>query len=209
MESPSPRGAGRVCRLNRSAAFWPTPRMRALPLLLACTISLSACSDDADEAASEEGEMQGVAEIFRDSLAVTLDQERYVAGAVEGIHGIAINHRFTNRTTDTLYLVNCNGAFGVSLEREVDGEWQNAWSPPIPACLSSPIVIEPGGRHPGSLVVPVVAEADPVDGVVPGIYRLMWGSILPSWSDAGPLAEAIPVEERTSEPFEVAGTSNE
>ena len=59
-----------------------------------------------------------------------------------------IAYTFENRTGGDVYLVNCNGQFGLSLERLENGTWAPMWSPVLQECLSPPIVIEKGGVFP-------------------------------------------------------------
>src|SRR5688572_27843214 len=46
----------------------------------------------------------------------------------------------------SLYLLNCNGATGVSLQRKVGDEWVYAWTVMMNACMSPPIVVPPNGE---------------------------------------------------------------
>lgn len=141
-----------------------------------------------------------MAALFRtDSVAYTLR-------ARDNGYAATIGVTFTNRTSDTTYFVNCNGAVGVSLEKLIDGNWRNAWSPVLPACLSRPIAVAPGatrsmpielfGGFPGSNVYPQFAVAE-----ISGIYRAVWNSAVTRYQDQLPFGEPLPLAQRTSNRF--------
>ncbi len=119
-----------------------------------------------------------------------------------------IPYTFTNRTGRTIYLVNCNGVFSAHLERENEGEWKIAWSPVIPLCLSSPIVIDQNtvfhdtlhiwGAPPDSIHHgPNFDLADPS-----GVYRIVWSTGLTSFdANAQPFGPMIKLDWRVSNRF--------
>jgi hypothetical protein len=117
-----------------------------------------------------------------------------------------IPYVFTNRTGARVYVVNCQGGFGVALERWEDGKWKAAWSPVLASCLSPPILIEAGeqyagvlnvvGALPGTNAAPRFDVADPS-----GVYRLVWTAALSSFRDEVPFGELIPLAARTSNTF--------
>lgn len=133
-----------------------------------------------------------------DSLSYTLD-----AGNI-GYTG-AIGVQFTNRTADTTYFVNCNGATGVKLQKLVNGEWRDAYSPVRNDCLSPPITAPPGGTanlpigvfsgYPGSNSFPKFS----VD--IPGVYRAVWTAAVTSYQDRLPFGQPLPFEQRISNRF--------
>jgi hypothetical protein len=138
--------------------------------------------------------------LFRtDSVAYTL---RARDNGYEAVIGVS----FTNRTSDTTYFVNCNGAVGVSLEKLMEGNWRNAWSPVLPACLSPPIVVAPGatrslpirvfGGFPGSNVHPQFAVAE-----ISGVYRAVWNSAVTHYQSQLPFGEPLPLAQRISNRF--------
>jgi hypothetical protein len=112
---------------------------------------------------------------------------------------VDIPYVFINRTGGTVYLANCNGGFGLHLEREDSGSWHTAWSPVILLCLSPPIVIERNvtftdtlhvwGVPPGSDAIPQFDVDDPS-----GTYRIVWDAA--HWS-----SEQIPLVMRISNRF--------
>jgi hypothetical protein len=134
------------------------------------------------------------------------DSVAYTLRARNNGHEARIGVTFTNRTSDTTYFVNCNGAVGVSLEKLVEGNWRNAWSPVMPACLSPPIAVAPGatrsmpievfGGFPGSNAYPqfVVAE-------IPGIYRAVWNSAVTDYQSELPFGAPLPLAQRISNRF--------
>jgi hypothetical protein len=124
--------------------------------------------------------------------------------------GTEIPYTFTNRTGATIYIVNCNGAFGLRLDRWDGEEWVHGWSPAIPQCLSQPIVIEPNGvyastihvwaGYPNGDVHPKWDMRDPG-----GHYRIVWIDALASYqSDTYPFGSQIPEVFRVSNTFLLA-----
>jgi hypothetical protein len=119
-----------------------------------------------------------------------------------------IRYVFTNRTGGAVYLVNCQGSYGLLLERYDGEKWKPAWSPVIPACLSLPIVIARGetfaaslrvwGARPGQSAHPQFDRADPS-----GTYRIVWTDALSSYQDHLPFGAEIPLESRMSNSFKL------
>src|SRR5687767_9595372 len=84
----------------------------------------------------------------------------------------------------SLYLLNCNGATGVSLQRKVGHEWVYAWTVMMNACMSPPIVVPPNGEHTarvylhehsGGVTYPQRARM-----IESGTYRVIWTGVLTS-----------------------------
>lgn len=120
---------------------------------------------------------------------------------------------FTNPLAEPAYFVNCNGATGVLLQRRADGAWHTVWSPVLPACLSAPIAVAPGGEYrttvhvfggyPGGNLFPRF-EAPPA----PGTYRLVWTDVVTSYHDRGQgFGDPLPLELRASNPFTLTAES--
>jgi hypothetical protein len=135
-----------------------------------------------------------------DSLSYTLR-----AGSV-GFDG-EIGVTFTNRTSGTAYIVNCNEATALSLEKRVAGQWKNVWSPPIPLCLSRPIIVAPSatyrtririfGGYPGLNAYPKFSITD-----IAGEYRAVWAQVLSSYrTDSIPFGTPLPIDRRVSNRF--------
>lgn len=134
------------------------------------------------------------------------DSVAYTLRARDNGFETRIGVTFTNRTSDTTYFVNCNGSVGVSLEKMIDGNWRNAWSPVMPACLSPPIAVAPGATRSmpielfagfaGSNVYPQFAVAE-----ISGIYRAVWNSAVTGYQSQLPFGEPLPLAQRTSNRF--------
>ena len=140
------------------------------------------------------------------------DSSRYTlretpSGRVE----VEIPYTFENRTGAPVFIVNCHGGFLLVLQKEEGGQWVNAWSRDVPACLHNPIVIDMWAQF--SDVV-YVSACDPDSNCSPkfkdrnatGVYRIRWSSISALSSfDAyrSPFGEPIPVQFRVSNPFEL------
>ena len=118
-----------------------------------------------------------------------------------------IPYTFENRTLDTVFLVNCNGATPPMLEVKQDGQWVAAWYPVLLLCLSPAIEIQPGdlyrdtlrffGALPDSGVLPAF-EQEPVEG----IYRLRWTKALTSFDpDSTPFGEPLDYSNSVSNAF--------
>jgi hypothetical protein len=123
---------------------------------------------------------------------------------------------YTNFRADSLYHPTCrpNGVgaptVNLGLQRLVDGGWMDVWSPTLPACLSEPIVISPGGRfldtlnvylHPqDTLHQPLFNPTVDIDGT----YRVVWRDLLRSYDPTNyPFGEPIDLWERQSTTFEL------
>lgn len=138
---------------------------------------------------------------------IRTDATEYALEPESGGLGTEIAYTFTNVTGADVYVVNCNGAFALHLERQVGDEWEVAWVPAIPQCLSQPIVIEPGERSEHTLHV---WAALPGEEIYPqwdtpdldGVYRIVWTDALTSFDGSDyPFGEDIPLEARVSNGF--------
>jgi hypothetical protein len=119
-----------------------------------------------------------------------------------------LNVIYTNRTLAPAHIVNCGGATSVALEKLVDGQWQQAWAPALPLCLSAPIVVAPGASY--STGISVFAgypenKAFPKFAVteLSGVYRAVWHSVLSTYQPSLPFGEPLPLEARVSNRFTV------
>lgn len=114
---------------------------------------------------------------------------------------------YTNRTGNTVFVVNCQGYAPPVLEKLVDGEWQLAWAAVTMSCLSPPIVIEPGETYKETLVVyaaePGTRKAPTFEvAEIEGIYRLVWHGLVHDYDqNRADFGEPLPLEERTSNSF--------
>ena len=125
---------------------------------------------------------------------------------------VEIPYTYENRTGGHVYLVNCNGAIRLRLERATHSGWRMAWSPFEQDCLSPPIVIDPGSTFDHTLVVDAGVYSSNVHpkfdiGNPSGIYRIVWTEALSSfdshnrYSSQHPFGPPIPLEARISNPF--------
>lgn len=114
-----------------------------------------------------------------------------------------ISSIYTNATGETVHIVNCEGAFGVSLEKRVGGKWVRAWSNVVPLCLSSPIVVEPGRTHEHTLRVSAGRSSSNLHPrfeveEVAGTYRMVWSGPVHPDGEGG---AKLPAEKRISNAF--------
>lgn len=108
----------------------------------------------------------------------------------------------------TLYIMNCNGATGVTLQRKVGEEWVYARLVAMNACLSPPIVVAPGEEHTASIELREdagsMSGASGANMLESGIYRVVWSGVLTSFdSDVRGFGPELPLEQRVSEPFRI------
>lgn len=128
------------------------------------------------------------------------------------ISSAAIHLVIYNPRPDTSFIINCNGATGVSLEKQSGTQWVGALSSVVPLCYSSPIVIPPGGQYETSIMIAGGSSGSNVApqftmNDLPGVYRFVWSQIVgsfnapeftpPTW---GP---PIPADYRRSNAFAV------
>lgn len=107
----------------------------------------------------------------------------------------------------TLYILNCNGATGLTMQRKKGDEWVYAWVISMAACMSPPIVVQPGGEHTGRLYLHERAGAvpEPVGGrLESGTYRVVWTGVLTAFdSNKEGYGPELPMEKRVSAPFTI------
>lgn len=137
--------------------------------------------------------------------AIVTGSDSYVLRQTDSGLETHIDETFTNRTSETVYVINCHGGFSLSLERWQGGEWARAWSPIVLRCLSEPIVIEPGGTfshtvhvfagHAGSNVHPQFEVPE-----IAGMYRLVWHALVHDYDGEG---SPLPLRERVSNTFRI------
>jgi hypothetical protein len=143
------------------------------------------------------------AAIQTDQLLVSLN------GYGQFLKGQPIRATIYNPRPDTSFIVNCNGATALALEKQYGTEWRMAWVAAVPGCGSAAIVIAPGGHYDavfdisggtfGSNVVPQFGVA-----YIPGVYRMVFSRIVSSFSMSSPISGTpIAVELRRSNPFAI------
>jgi hypothetical protein len=185
-----------MTRCRRTAGF----------ILVLATLALAAACHDGPTTAADPTGVLGAALTRETAPFFQTDALTYTLQS--GSHGYTgeIGVQFTNRTGETVYFVNCNGITGMSLEKLIGGRWEVAWSPVVPQCLSSPIVVPPGGTYdirisvfagyPDSNMWPKFSVTD-----VTGVYRAVWHYALRSYQDDLPFGEQLALEQRVSNRF--------
>ncbi|HEU4630105.1 MAG TPA: hypothetical protein VFS08_10160 [Gemmatimonadaceae bacterium] len=175
-------------------------------MTLAACVLLPACSDS--PGGPDVGiPKRGVTPVRDTTALLQTGALRYtLRSGPYGYSGI-VDVRFTNRTGATVYVVNCNGATALHLEKRIGDHWIPVWSPVLPACLSAPITVPPGGTHEAAILVfggYPGGNAEPRFTVteIPGSYRLVWDAVLSSYrEDRSPFGERVGREHRVSNPF--------
>jgi hypothetical protein len=175
--------------------------------LVAIVLGLAACR----EPSTGPEATATTAEITRDENAqFQTDSLAYTLGTASiGYVGV-IGVTFVNRTGATVYFVNCGGATGLSLEKRVDGQWVNVWSPVMLLCLSPPIIVAAGatyrtqisifGGYPDGNTYPRFSVAD-----IAGEYRAVWYSVLRTYQESSSsFGEQLPLDARISNRFSIA-----
>jgi hypothetical protein len=100
----------------------------------------------------------------------------------------------------TLYILNCNGVTGLTLQRKVGDEWVYSWVITMPACVSPPIVVSPGGEFTGRLHLHERSGRM----IESGTYRVIWTGVLTSFDPNAPGGgPELPLEERVSAPIAI------
>jgi len=118
-----------------------------------------------------------------------------------------VEMQYTNRRSDSVYVVNCGGATAVKLERLVGGQWRSAYEPPVFNCVSQPIVVAPGATRRFTLLIGAGVAGSTIEPKWPfadvdGTYRIVWGQFLSSYrEDRQPRGDALPLEQRLSNRF--------
>lgn len=145
------------------------------------------------------------AEAEADQPAVTTDRVRYRYAPAEHGDEVEIRSTLTAPDDQTVYIVNCNGAISIGLQRQTDGVWLNAWASIINQCLSPPIIVQPGRSHEHAFFVRRGSGSmrdDPRDTLPRGVYRVIWNGVLTSFDEARyPFGAELPAEQRVSAPI--------
>lgn len=140
--------------------------------------------------------------------SIQTDQLEYTLHETENGLETSISYQFTNQTGRTVYVVNCNGGSSIVLEKQVDGEWVGVLAPPMLACLSPPIVIQPGETHAGELRTLGRPSAALLPGSsideIEGTYRLHWSALVHSYDASrgnSGFGDPVPLAAKVSNSF--------
>ena len=169
-----------------------------IPLLFAAVALLAACQGDITQSA-----LLAVV----DHPMVAMGEDAYTLEQWSGGVSTRLDIIVENSSPETISLLNCNGAYGVVLERRVGTDWVTAWAPVLPLCLGKPIEIPPGGLlqdtikvfagRRGSMTHPQFAM-DQLEGT----YRMVVTSAYWHYDhDGPPWGDAVPSRVMTSNPF--------
>lgn len=201
-----------VCLSNVRHFMLAGANMKYRRIVFALVLVMCACGSDnghsaiqastgvAQTAAAELLQRDMTKSFQTDTLTVTL------VSTTEGLTG-DIAYSFANHTAQPVYIVNCNGATDLRLEKQVNAQWVTAWGPAVPACLSPPIIVQPEhtyrdvvevfSGHPTNNLYPKFSVDD-----VPGVYRLVWRDVLHTFDpNTYPFGEALPLDKRISNMF--------
>ncbi len=135
-----------------------------------------------------------------ETAPVTTDRARYELRP--GPYGpqTTIVTTFTAPADKPVYLLNCNGALSVGMQRREGNTWARGWIAEINACHSQPILVPAGKTHTATMT-PVDRSHMPVP---PGTYRAIWYGVLTSYdSDEHRAGDELPLEQRVSAPFTI------
>jgi hypothetical protein len=124
-------------------------------------------------------------------------QASYVVQSQSWGQEVRIGIILANHVGLPIEITNCQGSYPWVLERWDGVGWRYVWSPTIQACLSLPIVVEPGATFADTLVVRTY-EAKGRFHLSAGRYRLGQVPIQPSgtW-------KTVSAEARTSNAFDL------
>lgn len=166
--------------------------------LLAFVALLAACRGDITQATL----MSGV-----DQPMVATGDDAYTLEEWGGGTFTHLDVTIENASPETISLLNCNGAYGVVLEKRVGRRWVQTWAPFLPGCLSRPIEILPGGMLRDTIRVFAGARGGPTypqfaTDQVEGTYRLVVVSAYWHYDgDGPPWGAAVPRRAMTSNAF--------
>jgi hypothetical protein len=182
-------------------------KMRLRRQLVTVVLGLAACREPGTKpevtATTADITRDDDAQFQTDSLAYTLG-----ANSIGYVGEIGVT--FINRTGATVYIVNCGGSTGLSLQKRIEGNWRGVWSPVVPLCLSPPITVTADGTYrtkigifggyPNSNTFPQFAIQD-----IAGEYRAVWYSVLSTYqASSSSFGEQLPLDARISNRFTIA-----
>jgi hypothetical protein len=173
-------------------------------VLLACTRGV----ETPDETVSEAPPIATTTLATGEAAPVRTDRSSYVL--TDAGRGPETTIIATLRAPDdrAVYIVNCNGASGVGLQRKVGDEWVPAWVIAMNACLSEPIVLPPRAEHTASIYVHEnsggVLHPRAERMIESGTYRVVWTGVLTEYDpNAEGFGPELPLEQRVSAPITI------
>ncbi len=170
------------------------PRSRSPGLLLSALVLLACGSPPTSAGGEEEHPLR------TEHLEYEL---RHTESGFEG----EIAFAYTNRTGETVSLINCRGNVPPSLEKREGDGWVTAWTPVTLMCLSPPVVIEPDATFTDTLRIVAGRPSGDVRprfqvAEVEGTYRLVWHWAVHDYDpDRQGFGDPLPLEERISNSF--------
>jgi hypothetical protein len=146
-----------------------------------------------------------------DDTTFRTDADRYEARRTS--HGLELDpiaFTFTNGRSRAVYVPGCPGPNPPSLQKLIDGEWVEAWSPVVTQCLGPSVRVGAGQAYRDTVRVLAGLPSDntyPKFETLPveGTYRLVLG--VDRTEDPEQIVPT-PLAERVSHPFELREASN-
>ncbi|HYC87967.1 MAG TPA: hypothetical protein VEO54_02050 [Thermoanaerobaculia bacterium] len=175
--------------------------------LLALAVVLGACTREEASVQPQPPRAPERPAVAVPRAPVVTDRQRYAMQ--EGPFGpeTTIVSTYTAPADRDVYLLNCNGAFAVGLQRPAGEQWEHVWLPGMNACMSAPIVIRAGESHQATIVADsgvdaAVSSRQTETKIGTGTYRVVWHGLLGSYEpDKSPPGAHLPIEQRVSAPI--------
>jgi hypothetical protein len=139
---------------------------------------------------------------------LTTDATEYVIRVEGGLRAVDFELTYRNPLDVAVAVPGCHSPARPMLQKLVDGEWVQAFSPIELACITAPLVIPARGTHRFRYAL----RADPHDlgrwraavgGALDGTYRLRWWVGLHDRRALNGMGEPLPLEYVVSNPFEL------
>lgn len=169
--------------------------------LLAALLLASACSNVPDVLGPR-------AEIAAGQTFLTTDASEYEIRAMGALHAVDFNLTYRNPLNVAVAVPACHSPARPMLQKLVESEWVQAFSPVELACITPPLVIPARGTYQFCYLL----RADQydlrrwpkyADGTLEGTYRLRWLVGLHDRRASNGLGESLPTEYVVSNPFEL------
>jgi hypothetical protein len=177
--------------------------LRAASLAVAC--GLAACGPKATGPRAS-GDLAAAS----DTTAIRTTQAAYPLQDTGPAWQVRVVATYTNRTGRVVYARTAGAAQPTfHLDRYEDGRWTLGFAPVVLLIASPPTVVPPGGSHTDTLTIlaakPGLGEPRFTGATVPGTYRLVYDLFATEAADgvASQLADPLPLELRTSNPFQL------